>query len=105
MAPKLFVPKEHAPGETRVAATPETVKRLIKSGFELAVEAGAGAQAHFADQAFVEAGAVIAADARREWSSADVVVKVGPPSQNPKLAADEAALLKEGAILVCHVWA
>jgi NAD(P) transhydrogenase subunit alpha len=97
MAAKLFVPKETAPGETRVAATPETVKRLIKAGFEVTVQAGAGQGAHIADQAFRDAGATIGADARAAWSSADVVVKVGPPV--------EAALLKEGAILVCHVWA
>jgi NAD(P) transhydrogenase subunit alpha len=105
MAPKLFVPREHAPGETRVAATPESVKRLIKTGFEVVVEASAGEQAHFADTAFADAGATIATDAKREWSSADVVIKIGPPIVNPKLGADEATLLKEGAILVCHVWA
>jgi NAD(P) transhydrogenase subunit alpha len=105
MASKLFVPKEHAPGETRVAATPETVKRLIKLGFEVAVEAGAGAAAHIADKAFTDAGATIAADAKAAWAGADVVIKIGPPLQNPKLGADEATLLKEGAILVCHIWA
>jgi NAD(P) transhydrogenase subunit alpha len=105
MASKLFVPKEHAPGETRVAATPETVKRLIKSGFEVTVEAGAGAAAHIADKAFTDAGATIATDAKAAWAGADVVIKIGPPLQNPKLGADEATLLKEGAILVCHVWA
>jgi NAD(P) transhydrogenase subunit alpha len=105
MASKLFVPKEHAPGETRVAATPETIKRLIKSGFEVSVEAGAGSAAHIADKAFADAGATIATDAKAAWTGADVVIKVGPPLQNPKLGADEATLLKEGAILVCHVWA
>jgi NAD(P) transhydrogenase subunit alpha len=105
MASKLFVPKEHAPGETRVAATPETVKRLIKSGFEVSVEPGAGAAAHIADKAFADAGASIASDAKAAWGAADVVIKIGPPLHNPKLGADEATLLKEGAILVCHVWA
>src|SRR3954466_8810134 len=105
MASKLFVPKEHAPGETRVAVTPETTKRLIKSGFEVVVGTGAGQGAHIADKAYADAGASVTADAKAAWSSADVVVKIGPPLLNPKLGTDEAALLKSGAILVCHIWA
>ena len=105
MASKLFVPKEHAQGETRVAATPDSIKRLIKSGFEVTVEAGAGQGANIADKAYVEAGASVTEDAKSAWSSADVVAKIGPPLHNPKLGADEVALLKDGAILVCHVWA
>src|SRR5215470_6560143 len=105
MASKLFVPKESAPGETRVAATPETVKRLIKAGFEVTVEAGAGVTSSYADPAYSEAGATIASDAKAAWSSADVVIKVAPPARNAQLGADEAGLLKDGAILVCHVWA
>jgi H+-translocating NAD(P) transhydrogenase subunit alpha len=105
MAPKLFVPKEHAAGETRVAATPETVKKLAKLGFDVAVEAGAGAAAYFTDTAFAEAGANIVADAKAGWSSADVVIKIGPPGRHPALGVDEISLLKPGAIVVCHVWA
>jgi NAD(P) transhydrogenase subunit alpha len=105
MASKLFVPRESAPGEPRVAATPETVKRLIKTGFEVVVEAGAGQGANIADTAFADAGATVTADARGAWSSADVVIKLGPPAHNAKLGADESSLLKSGAILVCHVWA
>jgi len=105
MPPQLFVPKECSPGETRVAATPESVKRLIKSGFAVTVEAGAGKGANIADTAYADAGAAVASDARGAWSSADVVVKVGPPIHNPRLGCDEAGLLKAGAILICHVWA
>jgi H+-translocating NAD(P) transhydrogenase subunit alpha len=105
MASKLFVPKEHAAGETRVAATPETVKKLAKLGFDVAVEAGAGAAAYFTDTAFAEAGANVVSDARAGWSTADVVIKVGPPGQHPALGVDEVSLLKPAAILVCHVWA
>lgn len=99
MAPKLFVPKERAPGETRVAATPDSVKRFIKQGFEVAVEAGAGLSAHVPDAAYADAGARLVNDAKLAWSSADVVIKVGPPLD------DEAILLREGAILVAHIWA
>jgi H+-translocating NAD(P) transhydrogenase subunit alpha len=105
MAPTLFVPKEHAAGETRVAATPDTVKRLVKLGFEVWIEKGAGEAAHFADAAYVDAGAQLQPDVRQGWSSADVVAKIGPPLQSPALGAHEASLLKEGAVLVCHVWA
>ena len=104
MASKLFVPKESAPGETRVAATPETVKRLIKAGFEVTVEAGAGMTASYSDAAYADAGASIASDPKAAWASADVVTKVGPPGRNAQLGADEASLLKDGAILVSHVW-
>jgi NAD(P) transhydrogenase subunit alpha len=105
MSAKLFVPKEHAPGETRVAATPDSIKRLIKAGFEVTIEAGAGQAAHLSDKAFADAGASVSSDAKSAWSSADVVVKVGPPQQNAGLGVHEASLLKPGAILVCHVWA
>jgi NAD(P) transhydrogenase subunit alpha len=105
MAATVFVPKEHAQGETRVAATPETVKRLIKSGLAVTVEAGAGEQAHIADQVFADAGASLTQDPKSLWSSADIVLKIGPPLPNPFFGADEATLLKQGAILVCHVWA
>jgi NAD(P) transhydrogenase subunit alpha len=105
MAPKLFVPKEHAAGETRVAATPETVKKLAKLGFDVTIEAGAGSAAFFTDTAFAEAGANVVSDVKAAWSSADVVIKIGPPGRSPTLGVDEASLLKPGAILVCHVWA
>jgi len=105
MAPKLFVPKECADGETRVAVTPDSVKRLLKAGFAVEVESGAGDTANIADSAYEAAGATIAKDAKAAWGSADVVAKINPPAQNPKLGADEATLMREGAILVSHIWA
>jgi NAD(P) transhydrogenase subunit alpha len=104
MAPKLFVPKECAAGETRVAVTPDSVKRLLKAGFAVEVESGAGDTANIADSAYEAAGATIAKDAKAAWGSADVVTKINPPQQNPSLGADEAKLMREGAILVSHVW-
>lgn len=105
MAPKLFVPKECSAGETRVAITPDSVKRLLKAGFAVEVESGAGDTANIADGAYEAAGATIAKDAKAAWGSADVVAKINPPQQNASLGADEASLLREGAILVSHVWA
>ncbi len=89
---KVFVPKERRPGETRVAATPETVKKLIKQGLAVAVEPGAGDRSFFTDAAYEAAGATLAAGGA--WGDADVVLTVGPPP------ADAAARLKNGAVLV-----
>jgi NAD(P) transhydrogenase subunit alpha len=104
MTAQLFVPKEIAAGELRVAATPETVKKLVKDGLVVVVEAGAGAGANIADKLFEAAGASIAQDAKAAWGSADLVLKVSPPQRNDKLAADEVSLLKPGAILIAHIW-
>jgi H+-translocating NAD(P) transhydrogenase subunit alpha len=98
----VFVPKEHGEGETRVAAVPETVKRMVKEGFQVSVEAGAGADAHLLDGAYQEAGAkvVTGADAIAAYKAADIVLKVGPPEASKTLGAHEADALKEGAVLV-----
>jgi NAD(P) transhydrogenase subunit alpha len=80
------VPKETAPGERRVALVPDVVKKLVGKGLEVRVEPGAGEQALIPDSAFAEAGATLTPDV---WS-ADVVVKVNPPSSEEvgKLARD-----------------
>ncbi len=100
---KIGVPKEIRPGERRVAATPESVSRLIKLGFEVSLEKGAGAGAAFADADFVKAGATIVESASALWSTADIVLKVQPPEQHPGLG-HEADLLREGAVLVSFLW-
>src|SRR5262245_23433804 len=104
MTAKVFVAQECAPGELRVAATPETVKRLIKDGLSVIVEAGAGAGAHIADTAYADAGASIASEPIAAWASADLVLKVQPPQYNAAHNAHEASLFKAGAILVTHMW-
>jgi H+-translocating NAD(P) transhydrogenase subunit alpha len=98
----VFVPKEHGDGETRVAAVPETVKRMVKEGFQVSVEAGAGGGAHLSDGAYQEAGAkvVTGAEATAAYKAADIVLKVGPPEASKPLGAHEADALKEGAVLV-----
>ncbi len=90
----VLVPKESAAGESRVAATPETVKKLIKAGFRVVIEAGAGAGAHFPDASYSEAGAEVLGDVASAWQEADVVFKVREPS------LDEAGRLKSGSVLV-----
>jgi NAD(P) transhydrogenase subunit alpha len=101
---KLAVPREVRPAERRVAATPETVARLIKLGFEVHVEAEAGLGASFGDDDYVAAGATIVADPRTLWADADVVLKVQPPEPHPGLGVHEADLLKENATLICFLW-
>jgi H+-translocating NAD(P) transhydrogenase subunit alpha len=91
---KVAVPKEIAPGERRVALVPEIVKKLVGSGFEVAVERGAGAEASFSDHAYEEAGSSIVSAREELLGRADGVVKV----QKPK--AEEIELLRDGAILI-----
>ncbi len=88
----IGIPRESLPGETRVAATPQTVGQLIKLGYEVVVEAGAGAASSFSDAAFTEAGAGVG-PAEQVWA-ADVVLKVNAPD-NAEIAA-----LGDGATLI-----
>jgi NAD(P) transhydrogenase subunit alpha len=89
----IFVPKESAPGERRVAAVPETVKSLGKLGVTVQVERGAGAAAGFADADYEGAGAaLVGSDAR---GTADFVIAVAPPT------VEQARAQKQGAVLVC----
>jgi NAD(P) transhydrogenase subunit alpha len=93
MAMIIAIPKERRAGETRVAAVPETVKKLKGLGLEVVVEAGAGDSARFSDADYSAAGASMAPDAASAVKNADIVLKVRGPSD------DEVALLKKGAIL------
>ncbi len=97
---KVFIPRERRPGETRVAATPETVKRMLKQGLEVIVEQGAGAASLFADGEYEAAGARLASDPAPAWESADVVLKVTPPGHFEGLPGHEAEGLKPGAVLI-----
>ena len=76
---KIGVVKEAWPGECRVAASPKNVQRLIKQGFEVQVEAGAGHAATYTDQAYEAAGATIC-DTQTAWGQSDVVIKVREPT-------------------------
>ncbi len=101
---KLGVPKEIHIGERRVAVVPRMAAKLGKLGFDVIVESGAGTEAAFTDQAYVEAGARIAPDAATVWGEADLVLKVRQPEMNEALGAHEADLLREGARLISFVW-
>jgi proton-translocating NAD(P)+ transhydrogenase subunit alpha len=99
----VFIPKECADGETRVAATPETIKQMKKAGLDVSVEAGAGESSYFVDADYEAMGATLVTDAKAAWQSADLVLKVAPPGPNPNLDADEAELMKEGAAVIAFM--
>jgi NAD(P) transhydrogenase subunit alpha len=98
--PKALIVKEWTAREARVAATPETVKRLVKEGVEVVVESGAGESAWLTDDRYQGVGARIATDLLGEWSQADIVLKVAPLGTNAKLGKDEASTLKPGALVI-----
>ena len=92
---RIGVPRETLPGETRVASTPEVVKKLVAKGFAVVVERGAGLTAHFPDADFEEAGAQISD--RAAALDADIVLRVRKPT------ADDIAGMRKGAVLIGFV--
>ncbi|MBL7021140.1 MAG: Re/Si-specific NAD(P)(+) transhydrogenase subunit alpha [Nitrospinaceae bacterium] len=101
---KIGIPKEVHAGEKRVATTPEVAKLLIKLGFEVAIEAGAGSAAHFSDASYVEAGVTVVKNAKEIWTESDIILKVRGPELNPELNTEEVDLLKEKQILISFLW-
>ena len=101
---KIGVPKEVHGGERRVAVSPGVAEKLIKLGFAVAVESGAGATADFSDEAYRETGAEVVADARALWAAADIVLKVRAPERHPQLGVDEIDLMREGTCLISFLW-
>ncbi|QDG49187.1 Re/Si-specific NAD(P)(+) transhydrogenase subunit alpha [Persicimonas caeni] len=95
---KLTIPRETRPGEHRVAGTPASVERLCRLGYDVLVERDAGARAGLADSDYEAAGATIVSQTEQLWAQADIVTKVRPPTP------DEADMLREGALLISHVW-
>ena len=94
----IGVPKETAAGEKRVATVPEVVERLIKLGFKVTVQSGAGEAANFSDETYRAAGAEIVSDASAVWASADIIFKVRAPS------TQEVALVRQGQTLISFIW-
>jgi len=94
----IGVPKETAADEKRVATVPDVVEKLIKLGFSVAVESGAGDAAHFADDTYRAAGAQVLATAAELWAQADIVFKARVPS------AEEVGLMRPGGMLIGFIW-
>jgi len=102
LALKVGIPKEISPNEKRVAATPDTVKKILKLGVEVLVEAGAGEGAHFQDGGYAEIGARVVTT-QELWAESDLVLKVRPPTVGAD-GKSEADLLKEGGRLISFIW-
>ena len=96
---KIAIPRERRAGEHRVAASPDTVKKLKALGLDVVVETGAGRGANLPDQTYADAGATIAPDAASALADADIVLKVQRPLIAGEGELDELALLKRGALL------
>jgi NAD(P) transhydrogenase subunit alpha len=94
----IGIPRETGNGECRVAATPESVKKLIKLGYQVRVETGCGDRACFRDEQFTAAGATLSSDRHQVWGESDLVLKVLPPNEQ------EAGWLKSGAALASFIW-
>ncbi|MCR4303116.1 MAG: Re/Si-specific NAD(P)(+) transhydrogenase subunit alpha [Gallionella sp.] len=94
----IGIPREIAPGEKRVATVPDVVEKLIKLGFKVAVESGAGDAANFSDDTYRAAGAEIIDGAAKLWASSDIVFKVCVPT------TEEVGLMREGGTLIDFIW-
>ncbi len=94
----IGIPRETAAGEKRVATVPEVVEKLIKLGFKVAVESGAGDAANCSDDAYRAAGAEIIVGTPKLWAASDIVFKVGVPT------TEEVGLLREGGHLIGFIW-
>lgn len=95
---QIGVPAETLAEEKRVATVPDVVEKIIKLGFRVAIESGAGDAAHFSDDAYRCAGAEVLPDAATLWARSDIVLKVRPPT------SEEVALMRDGGTLIGFVW-
>src|SRR5512139_1211201 len=95
---RIGIPAETLAGEKRVATVPEVVEKLIKLGFKVSVESGAGEAAHCSDESYRASGAEIIEGAARLWAESDIVFKVAVPT------SAEVALMREGGVLIGFVW-
>jgi NAD(P) transhydrogenase subunit alpha len=95
---KVGIPTEISAKELKVAATPKTVKRLIKQGFEVYIQKDAGVRANFSNKEFEEAGANIVQSAADIYGNSDIVLKVKEPS------SEEIDMMKEGLVMLSYLW-
>ena len=99
----VAIPKEIAENEHRVAATPETVKKMVAAGLNVVVEKNAGEACAISDSEYTAAGATIASDPKSLLQNADIVLKVQRPIENKVLACHEVEWLREGSTLIAFL--
>lgn len=97
------IPKEIMPGERRVSAIPETVKKMVDGGAQVLVEKGAGIGSYFPDEEFEKAGAHIVDDVCDLFDKADVILKVKEPLFNSEKGKHEVDLMHEGQLLITFI--
>ncbi len=100
---RIGVPKEIHDGEKRVATTPEVAGLLKKLGFEITIEAGAGAAAKFPDEAYRDAGVTVEKDPQTLYRESDIILKIRAPESHPELERDEISLFREGQTLISFI--
>ena len=101
---KIGIPKEIYPGEKRVATTPEVAKQLIKLGFDVAIESGAGVNANLSDEMYSSVGVSVLKSAKEIWSSSDIILKVRGPESGAGFKSGEIDQLKENQVLISFLW-
>ncbi|MGZ8152652.1 MAG: Re/Si-specific NAD(P)(+) transhydrogenase subunit alpha [Methylovulum sp.] len=101
---KIGIPKEIHDGEKRVATTPEAAAQIIKLGFSVSIESGAGLGANISDEAYKAAGVEVVDDVNALWRQSDIVMKVRAPEYNSVLGIDEVDLLEDGGRLISFIW-
>ncbi len=101
---RIGIPQEVHAGERRVATTPDVAARLIKLGFTVAIQQGAGLGADLCDDAFKAVGVEIVDDVRKLWAESDIILKVRAPENHPTLGCHETDLLREGGTFISFVW-
>ena len=97
---KIGIPKEIHDGEKRVATTPDVAKQLIKLGFEVLVESGAGEGSSLSDAAYMEAGVNVVEGPKEVWDDSDIILKVRSLEFNSSLNSEEVDLLREKQVII-----
>lgn len=101
---KIGIPKEIHLGEKRVATTPDAATQIMKLGFSVCIESGAGLNADISDAAYQAVGVEVLLDAPTLWREADIIMKVRAPEQHPELGIHEVDLLPDGGRLISFIW-
>ncbi len=101
---KIGIPKEIHQGEKRVATTPEAATQIMKLGFSVSIESGAGLSADISDEAYKEVGVEVIADTRLLWKQSNIIMKVRAPEYNLELDIEEIDLLTSGTCLISFIW-
>ncbi len=100
----IGVPKEILHGENRVALVPDVVSKLIKKGFEVQIQKGAGINAGYTDEQYEAAGAKLLDNAEDVYSSSQIILKVQRPVEHPETKKHELDMMKEGTLLIAFLY-